>query len=288
MLGDVNLGGEVKVGKKVAVIGGGNVAIDAGMTALRLGANEVQLICLESPGEMLAHKEGINDAVEEGILIRHGWGVKRIKGKKRVSGVDLVKCTSVFYHEDKFHPAFNEKISATLEADTVIIAVGQTVDLSHLDGELIRKTASGTIAVNPYTLETALSSVFAGGDVVTGPKSAVDAAAAGKIAAESIDRWIQGKGLIREDPYTPFVKIERPSAFVDPSETIFKENSLRAVVLKLSPLERKTHFGEIVLGLNEEQAVQEAKRCLKYDLELEEESAKRLAQSSGAPFVLSP
>lgn len=287
ILRDVNLGREVKVGKKVVVIGGGNVAIDAGMTALRLGAEEVQLICLESLEEMPAHKEGIDNAVEEGILIRHTWGVKRIKGKGKVSGVDLVKCASVFNHEGKFHPAFDEKITDTLEADTVVIAAGQAVDLSELDEELIRRTASGTIAVNPYTLETTLPGVFAGGDVVTGPKSAVDAAAAGRVAAESIDRWIQGKTLVREDPYTPFVKIERPSAFVDPSETILRENSLRAVVLKLFPLERKAHFGEIVAGLSEEQAIQEAKRCLKYDLELEEESAKRIAQSVGAPFVLS-
>jgi hypothetical protein len=246
------------------------------------------LICLESPEEMPAHKEGINDAVEEGILIHHRWGLKRIKGKGKVSGVDLVKCNSVFDLEGKFHPAFDEKVSASLEADTVIIAVGQAADLSPLDGELISKTPSGTIAVNPYTLETTLPGVFAGGDVVTGPKSVVDAAAAGKIAAESIDRWIQGKSLISENPYTPFLKIERPSAFSDPSEAVLKENSLRAVVLKLSPLERKAHFGEIVGGLNEEQAVQEAKRCLKYDLELEEESAKRIARSVGTPFVLSP
>ncbi len=288
MLGDVNLGREVKVGKKVIIIGGGNVAIDAGMTAFRLGAEEVQLICLESPEEMAAHKEGVSDAVEEGVLIHHRWGLKRIKGKGRVSGTDLVKCTSVFDHESKFHPAFDENVSATLEADTVIIATGQVADLSHLDGELIRKTPSGTIAVNPYTLETTLLGVFAGGDVATGPKSVVDAVAAGKIAAESIDRWIQGKSLIRENPYIPFVKIERPSAFVDPGEIILKENSLRAVVPKLSPLERKAHFGEIVVGLSEEQAVKEAKRCLKYDLELEEESAKRIAQSGGIPFALSP
>jgi len=288
MLRDVNLGKQVKVSKKVVVIGGGNVAIDAGMTAFRLGAEEVQLICLESPEEMPAHKEGINDAVEEGILIHHRWGLKRIKGKGKVSGVDLIKCNSVFDHEGKFNPAFDEKISAALEANTVIIAVGLAADLSPLDGELIRKTPPGNIVVSPYTLETTFPGVFAGGDVVTGPKSVVDAAAAGKIAAESIDRWIQGKILIREDPYTPFVKIESPSAFSDLSETVLKENSLRAVALKLLPLDRRVHFGEIVGGLNEEQAVQEAKRCLKYDLELEEESAKRIAQSVGTPFVLSP
>jgi NADH-quinone oxidoreductase subunit F len=124
--------------------------------------------------------------------------------------------------------------------------------------------------------------------VTTGPKSVVDAVAAGKTAAELIDRFLQGRSLIREDPYSPFVKMVRPSAFVDPSETVLTENSLRTVPPKLSAAERRDHFREIVGTLSEEQAVQETKRCLKYDLELEDESAKRLAQMGKAAFVLNP
>ncbi|MGO8989106.1 MAG: FAD-dependent oxidoreductase [bacterium] len=289
LLNDVNLGKEVRIGNRVVVIGGGNVAVDSAMTALRLGADKVQLVCLESQEEMPAFKDQIEDAVEEGIGIHAGWGPKRIKGNGKVSGVDFLKCHSVFDEEGRFNPRCDETISTTLDADTIIIAIGQAVDRAPLEGESrIGFTPVGTIEVLGYTLETGYPGVFAGGDVTTGPKSVVDAVAAGKTAAEVIDRFLQAQSLIREDPYSPFVKMVRPSAFVDPSETVLAENSLRAVPPKLSAAERRDHFREIVGTLSEEQAVQETKRCLKYDLELEEESAKRLAQMGKAAFVLNP
>jgi NADPH-dependent glutamate synthase beta subunit-like oxidoreductase/2,4-dienoyl-CoA reductase-like NADH-dependent reductase (Old Yellow Enzyme family) len=289
LLNDVNLGKEVRIGNRVVVIGGGNVAIDSAMTALRLGAEKVQLVCLESQEEMPAFKDQIEDAVEEGIRIHAGWGPKRIKGNGKVSGVDFLRCNSVFDKEGRFSPRCDETISTTLDADTIIIAIGQAVDRAPLEGESrIGLTPFGTIEVLGYTLETGYPGVFAGGDVTTGPKSVVDAVAAGKTAAELIDRFLQGRSLIREDPYSPFVKMVRPLAFVDPSETVLTENSLRTVPPKLSAAERRDHFREIVGTLSEEQAVQETKRCLKYDLELEDESAKRLAQMGKAAFVLNP
>jgi NADPH-dependent glutamate synthase beta subunit-like oxidoreductase/2,4-dienoyl-CoA reductase-like NADH-dependent reductase (Old Yellow Enzyme family) len=288
-LNDINLGKEVRVGNRVVVIGGGNVAVDSAMTALRLGAKEVQLVCLESREEMPAFKDQIEDALEEGIAIRACWGPKCIKGNGKVSGVDFLRCTSVFDEQGRFNPRFDETISTSLDADTIIIAIGQAVDLSSLKGESrIQFTSAGTIEVFSYTLETKLQGVFAGGDATTGPKSVVDAVAAGKTAAESIDQFLQGRSLIRGDPYSPFVKIVRPSAFADPSETVLTENSLRTVPPKLSAVERRNHFREMVGTLSEEQAVQETKRCLKYDLELEDESAKRLAQIGKAAFVLNP
>jgi NADPH-dependent glutamate synthase beta subunit-like oxidoreductase len=289
LLNDVNSGKKVRIGNRVIVIGGGNVAIDSAMTALRLGAERVDLVCLESQEEMPAFKDQIEDALEEGIAIHAGWGPKRIMGDGKVSGVDFIRCTSAFDEEGRFNPRCNETITTSLDADTILIAIGQAVDRALLGGELrIGLTPGGTIKVLGYTLETGYKGVFAGGDVTTGPKSVVEAVAAGKMAAESIDRFLQGRSLIREDPYSPFVKMVRPSAFAEPSETVLTENSLRAVPPKLSAVERRNHFKEMVGTLSEEQAVQETKRCLKYDLELEDESAKRLAQMGEAAFVLNP
>jgi len=289
-LRDVNLGESVEVGKRVVVIGGGNVAVDAAMTAVRLGAEEVQLACVEWREEMPAYRWEVEDAVEEGVVIHDGWGPNRMKGDGRVTGVDLVKCTTVFDDQGAFCPEYDESVVKSLDADTVIIAVGQGVDRSVVDGETgITVTSEGTIEANKETLEAGVSGVFVGADVVTGPKSVVEAVAAGKVAAESIDRYIQGMSLVRtpkEEKYSPFVKMQRPMAFADPSERILKENSLRQVVPKRSVGERRGDFEEIVGGLSEEQAIQEAKRCLKYDLELEEKSAKRMADMGKATFVL--
>lgn len=286
----VNLGESVEVGKHVVVIGGGNVAVDAAMTAVRLGAEKVHLACVESCDEMPAHPGELEEAVEEGVVIHDSWGPKRIKGHGRVTGVELAKCIAVCDEQGAFCPEYDEDVVKSLDADTVIIAVGQSMDRSVADGDPeIPVTAKGTIEVNNETLQAGVSGVFGGADVVTGPKSVVEAAAAGKTAAESIDRYIQGRSLIRtpkEEKYSPFVKMQRPTAFADPSERILKENSLRQVAPKRSANERRRDFEEIMGGLSEEQAIQEAKRCLKYDLELEEKSAKRMADMGKATFVL--
>ncbi|MFH0812648.1 MAG: FAD-dependent oxidoreductase, partial [Pseudomonadota bacterium] len=262
-LRDVNLGKPVKVGKCVLVIGGGNVAVAAAMTAVRLGAEEVRLVCLESREEMPAYRDELNDAVEEGVQLSCSLGPKRIKGDGNVMGVDFIQCTSVYDEAGNWRPQFNEKIVSSFDADTVILAIGQTSDLTFLEKEpKIKTTPEGTIDVDPQTLETSLSGVFAGGDVVTRPKNVVDAVCAGKTAAESIDRFIQGRSLLREEKYSEFIKIERPSMFADPSDRILAENSLRAVPPKLSAAERRKNFKEIVGTLSEEDAGREAKRCL--------------------------
>lgn len=268
------------------------MAIDTAMTALRLGAKEVQVACLESRQEMPAYKWEIDDAVEEGVTLNCCWGPKRIRGNGKVTGVDFVKCTSVFDKEGKFNPKFDEKTGMPLNADTVIISIGQTSDLVPLNKESgVKTTSSGTIEANDLTLQTGIPGVFAGGDIVSGPSSVVDAVDAGKTAAESIDRFIEGKDLARaprEEAYSPFIKVTRPWAFAEPSERILKENSLRVVPPKLSVAERRDNFKEIAGGLSEEEAIKEAKRCLKYDLELEEKSAKRMEDMGKATFVLNP
>jgi NADPH-dependent glutamate synthase beta subunit-like oxidoreductase len=286
----VNLGEQVTVGQRVVVIGGGNVAVDSAMTAVRLGAEKVQLVCVEPCEEMPAYQWELEEALEEGVVIHDSWGPKRIRGNGRVTGVELAECTKVCDEQGAFCPEYNEDVVKRLDADTVIIAVGQCVDGCIADCEPeISVTETGTIEVNRETLETGTPGIFAGADVVSGPKSVVEAVAAGKIAAESIDRYIQGAPQMRTpeaEKYSPFVKMQRPTAFTDPSDRILKQNSLRQVPPKRPADGRRKDFKEITGGLSKDQAILEARRCLKYDLDLEEKSAKRMADMGKATFSL--
>lgn len=193
-LKDFNVGKKTKVGKKVVVIGGGNVAMDAATTALRLGAEAVQLACLESRDEMPAHKREIRDTLGGGAALNVSWGPKEILGDgEKVTGVKLVRCVSVFDEQGRFSPSFDETMTTILEADTVILAIGQVPDLSFL-GKEIDVLGGRVIAVDPFTMETSLPGVFAGGDVVLGPATVIEAIAAGKRAAISIDCYLKGEG----------------------------------------------------------------------------------------------
>ncbi len=192
LLRQVNLRKRPKLGERVVVIGGGNVAIDAARTALRLGAEAVQLACLESREEMPAHEWEIREALMEGAVLNVSWGPKKILGDgKKVTGVKFVRCVSVFDENGRFNPSFDETVTKVLEADTVILAIGQAPNLSFL-GEKTDVLGGRTIAVDPMTMETSLPGVFAGGDAVSGPATVIEAIAAGKIAATSIDRYLRG------------------------------------------------------------------------------------------------
>lgn len=179
---------------KAVVIGGGNVAVDAALTALRLGAERVDLVCLEQPDEMPAHEMACQDARDEGILFHNGWGLGRISGGAGpVGGIAFVKCTAVFGREGTFHPSFDETVTLKLGADWVIQAVGQQPDLSLFHGtELAGGSAQDSLPVDPSTLSTAIEGVFGGGDLVTGPQSVVEAIAAGKRAALAIHLHCMG------------------------------------------------------------------------------------------------
>jgi len=289
----VHLGNKVEVGKRVLVIGGGNLAVDAAMTALRLGAERAELACLESRDEMPAYENEIDDAEEEGIVAHCCWSPKRIMGEKgKVSGVEFVRCKSVFDEKGHFNPICDEKVDRFIEADTVIIAVGQKPDLSFLEKDSwIKLCEAGLIEVDGRTLETSLPGLFAGGDLVTGAKSVVEAVSAGKIAAESISRYLEGRSLARpsqDDAYDPFLKVVHPSAFADPGERQKAGESVRPDFPKLLPDKRSGNFKEVVGSLKEGQAVQEARRCMKYDLELEEKWQAILAKIGGVDFILEP
>jgi len=191
LLAEYNATGKAKIGKNVVVIGGGNVATDAAGAAIRCGAVSVKLFCLESRDEMPAHGWEINEVAHEGVELFPSWGPKVITGENgKVTGVEFIKCTSVFGADGRFSPVFDEKKTMTAEADTVITAIGQAPDLSFLGGavEMFR----GSVSVDPYNMGTSLPGVFAGGDA-SGVASFIEAVTEGKRAADAIIRHLGGK-----------------------------------------------------------------------------------------------
>ncbi len=197
LLREYNLNGSANIGKNVVVIGGGNVAMDAARAALYCGAQTVRLFCLESRAEMPAHKWEIEEAAAEGIELNPSWGPKAILGDAKVTGVEFIRCKSVFDENRKFSPKFDEKTTQTIEADTVISAIGQSSDLGYLTDRV--ETVRGVVVVDPYTMETSIPGVFAGGDAAptsTGSASVIDAMVAGRVAASSILRYLQNTDAV--------------------------------------------------------------------------------------------
>jgi len=250
-----NLGEDGEVGRRVLVIGGGNVAVDVAQTALRLGAEEVHMACLESRDEMPAHEWELEDALEEKIVFHCSKGPNRIVGNGKVIGLETLECSSVFDENGRFNPTLEEGTESVLDADTIIVAIGQQTDLEFLgEDSPVRITRRGTFEVDEITLETSVPGIFAGGDAATGPGSAVGAVNQGHEAAESIRRYLEGKdiGLGRE-------KIEQESAGMPPRKF---EKIPREQMARLGVEERTGSFVEIEQGFTEEQAVAEASRCL--------------------------
>jgi DMSO reductase iron-sulfur subunit len=195
----VNSGKKVRLGRKVAVIGGGSVAIDAARTALRQGAKEVRLVCLEcrdltSADRMPAQEREIREAEEEGIILHPSQGIQRILAKdNRVVGIDMVACLSVRSQTGAFAPRYDRCSLDTLEVDNVIIAAGQTINRSAFAGKL--KYSRGSVVIDQVSLETGVSGVFAGGDIAGGTADIVSAIGAGKAGAVSIDLYLKNKDL---------------------------------------------------------------------------------------------
>ncbi|RLE14636.1 4Fe-4S ferredoxin, partial [Candidatus Aerophobetes bacterium] len=252
-LRDVNEGKKVEVGERVAVIGGGNVAIDVALSSLRVGAKEVHLFCLESREEMPAFEWEIEEAIREGVNLHCSRGPKRILGRDgKVSGLETIVCTSVFDSEGKFNPKFKEKTESVIPVDTVMIAIGQESDFAGFEG--IKLTPYKTIDADKVSLATSLPGVFAGGDAVTGPASVIEAISQGHEAAISIDRYLRSEDLVKGRE-----KIEEEAAEAPKREVILRKREMMPV---LSLEERKGNFKEIELGFTEEMAIREAKRCL--------------------------
>jgi NADPH-dependent glutamate synthase beta subunit-like oxidoreductase len=184
----LRLGRQTPVGKRVVVVGGGNVAVDVSRSARRLGADEVQMVCIESRNEMPAIPEEITEASREGVKIHNLARPTRILGKAgKVTAMEFVNLAPDGCSDEKRSVA-REGSRFRLLTDTIIVAIGQKVDLRGLKG--LDTNKDGTIRVDPRTGETSLRGVFAGGDMVTGPGWAIDAIASGKKAAESIHRYL--------------------------------------------------------------------------------------------------
>jgi heterodisulfide reductase subunit A-like polyferredoxin len=253
-LEEVNNGGRPSVGERVVVIGGGNVAFDVARTALRIGAKEVDVVCLESWDEMLCHPWEREEAVEEGIRINNSLGPKRLIGENgKVRQAEFLEVESIFDAEGRFNPTYLPDTEKVFDCDTVIIAIGQGCDLGFLDGALELNPA-GTMKVDPITLETSVGGVFAGGDVVKGPASIVEAVGAGHEAAISIDRYLNGQAL-KEGRKAEVVIAPEPKTDGLPKKR-------RAATKRLPPGIRKSNFEEVVLPLTAEEATAEVERCL--------------------------
>jgi NADPH-dependent glutamate synthase beta subunit-like oxidoreductase len=245
----------------VVVIGGGNVAVDVAMTALRLGADDVHLVCLESRGTMPAHDWEIAQAEAEGVHIHAGWGPRRFTAQgDRVAGVDMVRCTRVFDEQGAFKPVFDESQTQHLPAHHIVITIGQEVD-ADLFGEYpgLARSSSGTVSVDGE-LATATSGTFAAGDVVRGPSSVVEAMADGRRAAAAIDRYLGGEGLVDIPPAgresTDF-KLDYPSEVM---------HRARQPIPSPDPQIRTSGFEPIEETLRGRQAQLEAERCLRCHL----------------------
>jgi len=227
-------------------------------SALRLGAREVALVCLESRREMPAFVGEVEEAEREGIVIHNSRGPKRILGEGgKVMGLETIDVKSVFDARGRFNPEFYPNTESTLAAETVILAIGQTSDLSFLEPEDgLAVTPRGTIAVDAATLATSDPRVFAGGDIAFGPRNVIEAVADGRRAAASIHELIHGKAAghprqVNIEAY-PRGEWKRDATY---------ESDARVPVPTL-PIERRIGVAEIELGYTEEQAKCEGNRCL--------------------------
>lgn len=195
-LSAVNTGKKFLPGKRVIVIGGGNAAVDVAISAKRLGAQNVILACLEKREEMPALNWEVEEALKEGVELMPSWGPRKIKfSNSKVAGVELVRCTSVFDAAGRFAPTFNPEETRRVEADKIIMAVGQITDLAFLDPKLGLKTDRELIVVDPETYSTSVVGIFAGGDVTRGPGTVIDAVQAGKKAAAAINFYLNRQSI---------------------------------------------------------------------------------------------
>ena len=254
----VNLGEKVNIGDSVYVVGGGNSAIDAARTALRLGKS-VKLVYRRSIKEMPAIFEEIEAAMEEGIEILFLTNpIEFIGEQNKLKGMRLIKMKlGETDQSGRRKPIPIEGSEYYVECDTVILAIGEKPDLSFIGEEMkIETTSWGTIKIDEITLQTSIDKIFAGGDIVRGPSTFIDAAGDGKRAAESIKKYLNGKDLYSEreitPPYHSDLKGERDLAY--------KRD--RGRMPSLSVEERIKNFDEVELGYSGEDMVEEAKRCI--------------------------
>ena len=256
-LRDIGMGQSFDFKGDVIVVGGGNVAIDVALTAKRMGAENVHLFCLEKRDEMPAHEWEIARAEEEGVLVNNSWGPKKVLGEEKATGLGLIKCTSVFDKAGNFNPSYDEEITYRMNANHIILAIGQTADLEFVNKLKGINATGGRIAVEETGLATGENGVYAGGDVVSGPDSIINAMAHGRKAASAIDQHLGGDGNIDEALATPEDEVALTDFVVEPEP--------REDMALLRPWERTSGFDQVELGLTDEQIAAESSRCLNCD-----------------------
>ncbi|UCH42930.1 MAG: NADH-quinone oxidoreductase subunit NuoF [Dehalococcoidales bacterium] len=271
-LRDVRLGKPVTVGRRVAVIGGGNVALDSARTALRLGADEVSIYYRRSREEMPVTEVEYDETIAEGVQVNLLVTPTRITSENwKVNGL---QCTRMglgeFDASGRRRPVPIVGSEFFVEADTVIAAVGQAPDLSFLPPDsALERTRWETLVVDDNTLVTNIPGIFAGGDFTTGPGMVIDAIAAGRRGAIAIDKYLKGDAspVYMYDVKTAKAVEVSPREEVEEEEEEVWEARPRLEVPTLPTQQRKQSFQEIELSFSEEQAREEAKRCLRCDLE---------------------
>jgi len=285
----LNLDNNLKIGKKVGIIGGGNTAVDAARRVLRSDSpdniemldvarsamrttvpDNITIFYRRTEEEMPAYKEEIEGALEEGIKIEYLTAPKRIIVKDgKLKGCEFQRMKLGAPDESgRRRPVPVKNSEYTVDLDTLIVSISETPDADFLKKENIKMSKWNTIVVDPETLETNQKGVFAGGDVVTGPNTVIDAIAAGKQACHSIDQYLKGEDIKKE------YHLIRPSQYVAPLKLSAEEvenllDAKRSKMPELSPEKRKYNLMEVEKGLSEKQAVSEARRCLRCELETE-------------------
>ena len=256
-LRDSNLNRNVKVGKKVAVIGGGNTAIDSARTALRLGAEEVTIIYRRALEDMPADEREVQEAIDEGVKFISLAAPVRIIGKKKVEGIECIKMElKEFDSSGRRKPKPIKNSEFIIEADMIIPAVSQYSDLPFINKDEVEVTNWGTFITNRDTMMTKMKGVFAGGDVARGSDTAITAIADGKNAAKQIDIYMGGQGVLNTGE-----SIEIPKASEE--KELVEHN--RFEMEFLDPEARKHNFDEVACGFHKLNAIAEAMRCLRCD-----------------------
>ncbi|MDA8431857.1 MAG: FAD-dependent oxidoreductase, partial [Nitrospiraceae bacterium] len=257
-LQDVAFGRKPALGKKVLVIGGGNVAMDVARTARRLGVKDVSMVCLESAEEMPAWKWEVDEALEESIKINHRWGPKAVRREGAgVKGLEVVKVKSVFDQNGRFSPSFDNDQTSLIEADTIIITIGQMSDISFLKDSVVKVDERGRVEWDPATQMSSARGVFVSGEVVTGPGSAIAAVVSGHRAALAIHLYCQGEAIEGNLPVQEKERVEQMPAEV--VEKVAREPRLK--IKHLAPEVRCDSMVHFEIGYDEAEALKEAGRC---------------------------
>ncbi len=292
----INQGHRIAIGKRVVVIGGGLVAIDAARSAIRAmipgvqvapeeeqavaagtmrvaldaareaarrGAIEITMVSLESETEMPAiqsvqGREEMDVASGEGVRFMPSWGPKRILTKDgAATGIELVRCVRVSDENRRFNPKFDETQRRTLEADTIILAIGQAPDVSFLTPEDgIETTPAGTIKVDPVTMATTAAGVFACGDGAFPPSLLITVAQQGKVAARSIDAYLSGRPLEKTALRVTVEELPTDTYRMTPRYEQIRRD------IPITPLSRRSGIAEVEPGFSVFEAREQAQRCL--------------------------